>query len=186
MPTPLLTDFVFETAWPDPRKRWVGDVKKIGVYAIVWEQYCYVGMTVSVNGFQSRWSKHHRNLFVKKRRIASPKLKQVIKDHGLTKDAFTLYALKAWEFPEGGLSKELVDKIALSEQAEYDRVEALGFTMVNTVRPTGAGYTTAHVVVQEKPGVTKTYEGETLTALVLEGKDASGRRWKATARPIRH
>lgn len=178
MPTPVLSDYVFATSWPDPRKRWTGEVHKIGVYAIVHENYAYVGMTVSCNGFKARWAKHHRNLFVKKRRISQPKLKKLIKDKQLSKDAFTLYALQVWDFSDA-MPKSLVDEIARVEQEQYDALEALGFTMVNTVRPTGAGYSTVHVIQTEVGELVSTREANRVT-MTLEGKDASGRAWKVT------
>lgn len=176
---------MFKTAWPAPRKRWSGDVKKIGVYAIVYEEFCYVGMTVSVNGFQSRWAKHHRNLFVKKRMVASEGFKHLIKGQGLTSEDFELYALRAWAFPESGLPKDLVAAIALAEREEYDRLEAVGFTMLNGKRPTGSGYVTDRVLPAHEPTVVTTEGAAGVTVGVeVAGEDAKGLKWRVRGRVL--
>jgi hypothetical protein len=133
---------VFSTVWPASRKRWNPDASKyVGVYAIIWQNNAYVGMTVSSNGFRGRWSRHHRVLFVLKRaNKTSRSFRKFIKDNGLTASDFSLLALKAWPNPGASLTRELTDQIAIIEQEEYDRLEGLGFTMLNNIRPRGTGY----------------------------------------------
>lgn len=135
----------FSTKWPEPGKRWLPEAAAtVGVYALVWNGHAYVGMTVSVNGFKGRWAKHHRSLFVLKRANSTTKaFRAFIKAQGLTASDFTLLALRSWPNPKDALTKDLTDEIALVEQEEYDRLEALGFTMLNNVRPRGTGYAKA-------------------------------------------
>lgn len=138
---------VFSTTWPLPGKRWHKEAAThVGVYGLIWGSHAYVGMTVSTNGFRGRWAKHHRTLFVLKRATKTSKpFRQFIKDNSLTPQDFTLVALQAWPNPKAELTRSLTDEIALVEQAEYDRLEAMGFTMLNNVRPRGTGYEKATV-----------------------------------------
>lgn len=131
------------TRWPEPGKRWDPEAKKtVGVYALVWEDHAYVGMTISSGGFQGRWAKHHRALFVRKRSNATTKLmRDFIKAKSLSPQDFTLLALQTWPLPASEEAvRPLADEIALAEQAKYDELEAMGFTMLNNVRPRGTGY----------------------------------------------
>lgn len=134
---PLLT-----TTWPKPGAKWPKEaIDQVGVYALVHGVYAYVGMTVSTNGFKGRWMRHHRMLFTRKQAIKSTKMfRTYIKANDLTPQDFTLYALKGWPNPKEALTKELTTEIALEEQRLYDLVAAAGFTMLNNMRPTGAGY----------------------------------------------
>lgn len=133
---------VFSTTWPEKGKRWHEDAEKfVGVYALIWENNAYVGMTVSSAGFKGRWSRHHRVLFVLKRANKTSKsFRDFIKDNELTAQDFTLMALKSWPNPKAELTKDLTDEIAKVEQEQYDALEFLGFNMLNNTRPRGTGY----------------------------------------------
>lgn len=131
------------TRWPLPGQRWNPEAKKtVGVYALVWDCHAYVGMTVSSAGFQGRWAKHHRALFVRKRGDSTTKLmRDFIKAQCLTPQDFNLLALQVWPRPIGEEELRLLaDEIALVEQAKYDELQLLGFNMLNNVRPRGTGY----------------------------------------------
>lgn len=135
-------DPVFTTTWPAKGSRWPAETTaNVGVYGLVWQNYAYVGMTVSSNGFKGRWMRHHKVLFVAKRANSTSKaFRKFIKDNELGAQDFTLLALRAWDNPKEALTKDLTNEIALAEVEEYDRLESLGFTMLNNVRPRGTGY----------------------------------------------
>ena len=130
------------TNWPLPGVRWPAETRDfVGVYALVWKDHAYVGMTVSNNGFKGRWMRHHRTLFVAKRANSTTKaFRSFIKANGLTAQDFTLYALRTWPKPEGEATRELSDEIALVEVEAYDALASAGFSMLNNVRPRGTGY----------------------------------------------
>ena len=133
----------FTTAWPEPRHRWLGEASQfVGVYGLRWRDNIYVGMTVSSGGFRGRWASHHRALFVRKRANSTTrKMRAFIKDEALSPSDFELLALRCWPLPANPAPRELADEIAVVEREIYDQCLAAGFTMLNNVRPSGAGYT---------------------------------------------
>lgn len=142
MPDIEALDAKLSTTWPLPGKRWDPEARKtVGVYALVWEDYAYVGMTVSSNGFRGRWASHHRSLFVRKRSNSTTKaFRDFIKKNHLCAQDFTLLALATWDIPGPDEVRGVADEIALVEVEKYDELQALGFTMLNNVRPRGTGY----------------------------------------------
>lgn len=138
----MAPEAIFSTTWPLPGKRWAPEAKKsVGVYALIWSDHAYVGMTISNNGFQGRWASHHRALFVRKRGNATTKaFRDLIKKNNLSAQDFTLLALASWPIPSEANAREVSDAIALVEVEKYDEVAQLGYKMLNNVRPRGTGY----------------------------------------------